>query len=240
MDRSNQLVCRTIKIEESYFIRKLLIKKFTNSSPGSAIVTVYNRNADSTIKYTFGVHCSTKTRYMKKNLFVICALLILASCTEKKSETTTETREKNLAAVNEINKAIETGDVSKLGDHIAADGIDHASPFGDIKGIDSIKAMLGKIHTMGTNMKMEVIKTVADDDHVFQWMRLTGTTASPDFGMPVGTAYDINAIQVTKFKDGKATEHWEFMQPADMARMLAPQSPKPVIKDSMMMDSLKR
>lgn len=179
---------------------------------------------------------------MKKNLFAIIAVLIFAcSCSEKKTETTTSiTTEKNLTATKEINKAIESGDVSKLGDYIAVDVVDHASPLGDIKGIDSIKAMLGKIHTMGTGMKMEIIKTLADDDYVFEWMRLTGTTATPDWGMPVGTKYDINAVQVSRFKDGKAVEHWEFMQPADMAKMMGPQGPQPMMKDSVVTDTIKQ
>ncbi|HVT85125.1 MAG TPA: hypothetical protein VHD35_07965 [Chitinophagaceae bacterium] len=40
-------------------------------------------------------------------------------------------------------------------------------------------------------------------------------------GMPAGTKYDMTAIEVTKMKDGKATEHWEFMQPSEMMKMMA-------------------
>lgn len=179
---------------------------------------------------------------MKKNLFIILIVSVYSlSCSEKKSETTTtsSTTQKNLSATKEINKAIESGDVSKLDDYIDANVVDHASPLGDVKGIDSIKAMLAKIHTMGTNMKMESIKTLADDEYVFEWMRLTGTTATADLGMPIGTNYDINAVQVSKFKDGKVIEHWEFMQPADMAKMMGPQDSPPLIKDSIKIDTAK-
>src|SRR5687767_6394189 len=113
---------------------------------------------------------------MKKFLYLILAATVF-SCTETKTEEKKEVNsaiEKNLAASAEINKAIQTGDVSKLDQYIAADAIDHASPMGDVKGVDSIKLMLGKIHTMGTNMKMESIRTVADEEYVFEWMRLTG------------------------------------------------------------------
>jgi len=162
---------------------------------------------------------------MKKQLIALSAFLILlASCEVKKTDTTdNEAMEKNLVATTEINKAIQSGDVSKLDQYIASDAVDHASPVGDVRGIDSIKSMLGRIHTMSTNMKMENIKTVADGDYVFQWMRLTGTTTTVDMGMPAGSNYDINAVQVTKFTNGKLVEHWEFMQPADMAKMMEPQ-----------------
>lgn len=168
---------------------------------------------------------------MKKIFLILSAVgFLLVSCEEKKTDSVdNDAREKNLTAITEINKAIQTGDISKLDQYIAADAVDYASPFGDIKGVDSIKNMLGKIHTMGTDMKMENIRTVADGEYVFQWMRLTGTTASEDMGMPAGSNYDINAVQVSRFADGKLVEHWEFMQPADMAKMMDPQTLEPTV-----------
>ncbi|MEO5647324.1 MAG: ester cyclase [Chitinophagaceae bacterium] len=127
---------------------------------------------------------------------------------------------KNVDMHHAVTKAIETGDVSKLGDYIATDAVDHANPKGDVKGLENIKAELGKVHTMASDMKTEVLKTMADDDHVFEWVRYTGTTKTTDMGMPVGTKYDMTAMHIVKFKDGKATEHWEYMQPAEMMKMM--------------------
>jgi hypothetical protein len=42
----------------------------------------------------------------------------------------------------------------------------------------------------------------------------------PSMGMPAGTNVDMSPIEVSKFKDGKATEHWTFMQPAEMMKMM--------------------
>ncbi len=132
--------------------------------------------------------------------------------------------QKNLAAAHAINDAIQSGDVSKLNDVIAKDAVDHAGPMGEIKSGDSIIAMLGKIHTMATDMKMETIKELADTVYVFQWMRFTGTSASPEMG-PIGVKFDMTAIEVSKFSNGKLTEHWEFMQPADIMKMMNSQPP---------------
>jgi predicted SnoaL-like aldol condensation-catalyzing enzyme len=130
--------------------------------------------------------------------------------------------EKNLAAVHGINKAIETGDVSKLGDYIAADAIDHSGEGGDLKGLDSIKAHLAMVKDMGTDMKAETIKEFADSNTVIQWMRYTGVCKMPMGAMPAGSHYDMVTVHVSKFKDGKATEHWEFMTMADMMKMMPP------------------
>ena len=44
-------------------------------------------------------------------------------------------------------------------------------------------------------------------------------------GMPVGTKYEMNAMEVSKFNsDGKATDHWEFMEPAEMMKMMQQQN----------------
>ena len=41
-------------------------------------------------------------------------------------------------------------------------------------------------------------------------------------GVPPGSKYDMNAMEVSKFKDGKAVEHWTFMQPREMMKMMPP------------------
>ena len=41
-------------------------------------------------------------------------------------------------------------------------------------------------------------------------------------GMPNGP-YDMKSIEVAKFKDGKAVEHWGFMDMQDMMKMMPPQ-----------------
>jgi predicted SnoaL-like aldol condensation-catalyzing enzyme len=41
-------------------------------------------------------------------------------------------------------------------------------------------------------------------------------------GMPKGP-FDMTAIELAKFKDGKAVEHWSFMQIQDMMKMMGQQ-----------------
>lgn len=67
---------------------------------------------------------------------------------------------------------------------------------------------------------MELIKELADDEYVFSLMRFTGT--SDGAMMPAGP-YDMQALQVVRFKDGKAVEHWEYMEPREMMKMMPPQ-----------------
>jgi len=67
------------------------------------------------------------------------------------------------------------------------------------------------------DMKTETVREVADGDYVYSWMRYTGTSDGT-MGMPNGP-YDMAAI-VAKFKDGKAIEHWNFMETQSMMKMM--------------------
>ena len=76
-------------------------------------------------------------------------------------------------------------------------------------GRDSLKAMITLMHAKIKDQKMETIKDLADDEYVFSWIRYTGTSDG-SLGMPAGP-YDMTAMEVVKFKEGKAIEHWAFM-----------------------------
>jgi predicted SnoaL-like aldol condensation-catalyzing enzyme len=129
--------------------------------------------------------------------------------------------EKNIATVHSIDDAIESGDVNKLDQYIAADGIDHAGEHGDIKGLDSIKANLKRFHDEYKDMKLEELQDAAGGDYVFTLTKFTGTNVVASMGAPAGTSFDMNSVEVVKFdKDGKVAEHWGYMQMSDMMKMM--------------------
>ena len=160
---------------------------------------------------------------------IVCSAIVcsMSACNSTGNtpavQPTIDAGQKNLLATNAINKAIETGDMTNLGDYIAADAVDHSGSHGDVIGLDSIKAGLAPVHKMATNdLKFEVVKELADSEYVFQWVRATGTAATTDMGAAIGSKFNLSFVSVSKFKGGKATEHWEFEQPADVMKMMAP------------------
>jgi predicted SnoaL-like aldol condensation-catalyzing enzyme len=168
---------------------------------------------------------------MKKilSLFAFAIIFICVSCGDNKTEKTAadtmttdkkdnSMAEKNIAASHIVNKAFETGDASAIDNAVANDFVDHTDQ-GD-KNRDSLKTMIAVMHKEFPDMKMEMIKEMADDDYVFSLMRWTGTS-NGQMGMPKGP-YDMKAIEVVRFKDGLAVEHWSYMQPADVIKMMPP------------------
>jgi predicted SnoaL-like aldol condensation-catalyzing enzyme len=168
---------------------------------------------------------------MKQIILLLAAgtFLFFASCNEKTEKTTgdsmgTEKKEnpvveKNIAISHAVSKAFETGDVSALDSIVADDFLDHTDR-GDKVGRDSLKAMISFVHNNFKDMKMETLNEVADNDYVYSRMRFTGTTDGT-MGMPKGP-YDMQVIELARFKDGKAVEHWEFMDIQTVMKMMAP------------------
>ncbi len=140
--------------------------------------------------------------------------------------------QKNLDAMHGVSNAFDTRDFSKIGDYIAVDAVDHSGEKGDIKGLDSLKAAFMKWTDGVEGQKTEIIKELADDDYAMSWNRYTGTYKTEGMGHKAGDKYDMKAIEVSKFKDGKATEHWTFMEPADMMKMMATMPQPPMAGDS--------
>src|SRR5205823_1260732 len=115
--------------------------------------------------------------FMKKIFFAaIAAAICIASCNDAgTTNKDSDAKQKNLAASNAISNAFQTGNVNAIESFIADDFVDH-SDRGDVKGKDSLKAMVKFTHENMKDMKQEKIHELADDDYVFSWMRWTGTS----------------------------------------------------------------
>jgi predicted SnoaL-like aldol condensation-catalyzing enzyme len=162
-------------------------------------------------------------------LFATGLLCSFVSCNNEKNEaeSTTLTKEessaakKNLEASHVVTRAFDTGDPAMIDSVVASDFVDHTET-GD-KNRDSLKAMIVAWKAASKDAKTEIIKELADDEYVFSWLRFTGTS-SGGMGMPAGP-YNMTSIEVVRFKDGKAVEHWGFMEPREMMKFMSQQPP---------------
>lgn len=132
---------------------------------------------------------------MKKLFFVLSVVVLnsLMACNSSMSSTAKKNKEVNDA----IMKAYEAGNFDKMGDYIAADAVDHGGEKGDVSGLENIvAAMKGYREQMG-EMKFETIREFADDDYVVVWSKVSGR--------------NMTTVDISKFKDGKAVEHWIYL-----------------------------
>ena len=133
---------------------------------------------------------------------------------------TDSTAEKYKQANRDVLKGIETGDSTKFA-AIADDAVDHAGPMGDVKGGDSIKHFLKDMHNQISNLKIDIHGEAVDGDYLYVWSTMSGTAnANNTMMLPPGKSFSWKGVDVLKFnKDGKAVEHWGYMDPRDMMSM---------------------
>lgn len=173
---------------------------------------------------------------MKKLLIIITVCEVIIACGNKTSNSSSDNTDaqQNLEAVHNISKAFETGDTSLINKSVAKDFIDHKD-YGDVKGIDSLKAFILVSHEHIKNLKMEIIKELADDEYVMSWIQFRGTgdgqanTMQGDF--------NVRGMEIMRFKNGKAAEHWEAMDMRDVSKMMEQLTPdqNDVLTDSTQM-----
>ena len=159
---------------------------------------------------------------MKKFFFILAAAIcFLSGCNDKapdpESGEMSDAARKNLDAFHAVGNAFETGDISRIDSVVANDFVDHR-PTGDVRGTDSLKVMITQMKNAAT-MKTEIKKEFADDEYVMAWMHWTGTSNGSIPEMPAGPV-DMNGIEVVRFRDGKAIEHWGFMDAREMMKMM--------------------
>ncbi len=123
--------------------------------------------------------------------------------------------QKNLDAMHVVDNAFKTGDVSGIDSVVAPNFVDHTDK-GEMNR-DSLKSMI-KWSASDKTMKMETVKELADDDYAMAVMHMTGT--GDGVMMPAGP-YDMHSVEVVRFVDGKAVEHWAYMEMGDVAKMMA-------------------
>jgi hypothetical protein len=164
---------------------------------------------------------------MKKLAFAFSAVILscFITCTNNTAHEgdTNEKAKKNLENTKAIISMFETGDFSKAGDYIATDGVDHSGPMGEVKGLDSLKAMFARYSGMMSDVKNEVVKGLADDDYSMVWLKQSSTAkiTDPSMMMKAGERSTMETVEVCKHgADGKITDHWSFMSMTDMMKMM--------------------
>ena len=121
-------------------------------------------------------------------------------------------------------KAFESGDTGNLGDFVAENSIDHGDPVPGITstGLQRIKDMIAMYHTSFSNVNMKYHHVVADGDLLIAHGSWTGTHTGDFMGIPAtnNTIANVEYIDIIRFENGKAAEHWEVSDNLGMMTQL--------------------
>jgi predicted SnoaL-like aldol condensation-catalyzing enzyme len=122
---------------------------------------------------------------------------------------------------DQIYKGMETGDSALLRQYVSDDAVDHAANMdgSDMKGA-AVISMLSSVKKHVPNINVEVLKQASNEDHVFALVHMTGTVETPFWGMPAGHKMDSKSVDIIRIKDGKAVDHWGFLDQAEVMKMM--------------------
>ena len=121
----------------------------------------------------------------------------------------------------QVYKGFVSGDFSAFEKMTSPDIVDHGIGDKDVVGKDSVEKYLKEMNTQIKDLKFDVLSESADSNYSMTLVRMTGVSNDAKTGMPVGTQMDMTSVDVLKWKDGKVTEHWNYMDPRDMMKMMA-------------------
>ena len=134
----------------------------------------------------------------------MCLALGLVACQTSKPtigspRTGSSQQQRNLAADKVLIGVFETGDIAKLDAAIDPAFVNHIG-LEDRVGLVHLKTMIQGFHARMKSVKVELKRQLSDEEYVSDWVRFTG--ADP--------AMVIEGMEVTRYANGKAVEHWFF------------------------------
>jgi steroid delta-isomerase-like uncharacterized protein len=151
----------------------------------------------------------------------ICALAV-SSCSKTgggeaaKADSTAIKNKEGARAFTAAWDANKVDDCVKMMD---ANYIEHQMMPGQRPGVEGFKEMFKQYHTSFPDMKTEIISILAEGDMVGMLEHMTGTNTGEMMGMPAtGKKIDVTGVDWVRMKDGKAVEHWGYM---DMGKFMS-------------------
>ena len=150
------------------------------------------------------------------------ACTILFSCSNPAEQAKKDNTEINKTAMTQIYSAFNTGNTADLANVVQADVVEH-TPDPNIKetGIEGVKKAIEMYRSSFPDLKMEVLSMTAEGDVVTTQYKMTGTNTGAMGEMPAtNRAMDIAGVDIIKFKDGKATEHWGYSEEMKMMEQM--------------------
>lgn len=105
---------------------------------------------------------------------------------------------------------------------MSEDFVDHQQdPSITTTGIQGAKDMFTLLHTAYPDFKQEVLAMSTTGDRTFIHLRMTGTNTGAWGAMPAtGKTMDVLGVDILRFEDGKAVEHWGYMEEMKMMTQL--------------------
>ena len=179
-----------------------------------------------------------KNKILFLNAGLVACTFFLISCSNQADQTAKANLEMNKATMNKIYEAFSTGNTADLSNYVESNFVEQEqNPNIKETGIEGLKKTIEMYRGSFPNLKMNPVSIIAEGDLVTVRFNMTGANTGPMGEMPpTNKSIDIEGVDIIKFKDGKAVEHWGFYQEMKMMEQLGMMQESP----GMPLDSTQR
>lgn len=129
---------------------------------------------------------------------------------------------------NFMEEVFNKGNVDKADQWVAADFVDHTPGPGQEPGLAGFKKMVTTMRAGMTDMKFSVERVISQGDFSVMHVRQTGTHSMSMMGeKPTGNKIDIAGVDVIRYENGKAKEHWGYYEESKFMQQIGMMPPMP-------------
>ena len=173
---------------------------------------------------------------MKNLLYTCCALAILASCNPPANNTaaSNDVGAKNKAALQKFyDDVFNKHNVALVDSFLPADYKEHSIDPGYEASREGLKKDFTDFFAGFPDIHCQTNFMVAENDLVIAHVTMTGTNSAPMAGMPAtNKKVNVDGVDILRYKDGKAVEHWSYMEERKMMTQLGMLPEAGAAKDS--------
>ena len=137
--------------------------------------------------------------------------------------------EENKELARRIVAALNAWDFEAMAALTSPDFIDHAGMPGQSPGLEGVRQRWAMMSSALSDTSFEIHFSVAEGDLVSSWYTFRATHTGDLMGMPAtGKSFEVPAIDMLRFENGKLAEHWGlFDMPLMMMQLgMMPGAPK--------------
>jgi len=155
-------------------------------------------------------------------LIVFCGSLLYASDSE----------EMNMTQMKKFyTEVINKGNIDLMDKLCQKDFVEHEALPGVASNLEGVKQFFTMYRAAFPDLKFTVDQMIAKDDKVVTHITITGTQEGEFMGVPAsGKKINLKGIDIVRFVDGKAVEHWGVTDTMTMMQQIGAipdQSPGP-------------
>ena len=123
--------------------------------------------------------------------------------------------------VTRFETVINGHDLTGSADLFTADFVDHAPWPGHSPDAAGFASGLGEIVAAFPDLRVDVRRTVAQDDMLTTHFTLSGSHLGEFMGVPAsGKTFNVEAMDMLRMQDGRIAEHWGVIDAAAMMEQL--------------------